>query len=326
MRLLLICLLTALLLSCHPTQNPTQTPGGEAKEPTISIPTKQKESSNTPVPSPTSSPTEISPLIITSAPYLLVESPAREYHPKWSNSGEILGFVSDGVEKTEIWFQSAEGSDKRLIDIPLDGDLAFVWSADDKSLLFDAYDETGFLSIFTTNLETIEPIQISEQGWGKGNPCWSPDNSQAAYVSETDIWILPMDGAAAYRLTTTNTDEWHPYWSPDGSKMIFTSDSTGNADLWVLDIATGETTQLTTNETYDDRGIWSPDGEFIIFVSDRSGSDDIWLYKVADGSEFQITDHPGIESMPSWHPDGKSIVFMAEFNGNWDIWGIDLFE
>ena len=255
---------------------------------------------------------------------VLVNSDAVEYHAQWSPDGQTLGYVAVMEDGPQIWFLPLDTGEAYPLELDLQGDFAFIWSSDGSKLVFDAYDSTDHLAIWTMDLPDGVPTLLTKEGKGKANPDWSPDDTKVIYTTLGDLWIHPIGSDTPEKLTTDPASDWHPKWSPDGSTILFSSDRSGNTDLWIIPVEGGEATQITTNEAYDDRGVWSPDGQFIAFLSDRSGNDDIWLYSMADGTETQITTDEGVDSMPAWHPDGKSIIFASELGGNMGIWSVDV--
>ena len=59
------------------------------------------------------------------------------------------------------------------------------------------------------------------------HPRWSPDGKWIAFESTRDgtsqIWLLPVDGGEAKKLTTLFTGASQPMWSPDGKALAFVS-------------------------------------------------------------------------------------------------------
>src|SRR5439155_8674766 len=56
-------------------------------------------------------------------------------------------------------------------------------------------------------------------------PRWSPDGQQLAFVSNrtglNQLWILPVEGGEARRLTDHPIGVGSPVWSPDGRQLAF---------------------------------------------------------------------------------------------------------
>lgn len=66
-----------------------------------------------------------------------------------------------------------------------------------------------------------------------------------AFVADDDIWLAPLSGGAAQRVTSLGAPCRTPFFSPDGSQLAFTSADGGTMDAYLLDIASGELTRLT---------------------------------------------------------------------------------
>src|SRR3954468_20695047 len=65
------------------------------------------------------------------------------------------------------------------------------------------------------------------------DPQVSPDGTQVVYVvteidratdkSDSDLWLVALDGGEPKRLTTSAGVDNHPRWSPDGKSIAFVS-------------------------------------------------------------------------------------------------------
>ncbi|MGD9344846.1 MAG: S9 family peptidase [Candidatus Aminicenantes bacterium] len=74
---------------------------------------------------------------------------------------------------------------------------------------------------------TMSPIQLTYGDRSDNSPLWSPDGSQIAFLREhkkrPQVWILPLKGGEAYRITDAEFGASNPKWSPDGQKILFAS-------------------------------------------------------------------------------------------------------
>ncbi len=71
------------------------------------------------------------------------------------------------------------------------------------------------------------PVQLTFGEKSDGQPQWSPDGKQIAFVrsdgERSQIWILPLSGGEAHTVTKAEHGAGSPRWSPDGKKILYTS-------------------------------------------------------------------------------------------------------
>lgn len=81
-------------------------------------------------------------------------------------------------------------------------------------------------NVWIINTTTSVATQVS-QGGRDSSPAWSPDGKTLAFTSGRDgisqIYLLPMAGGEAKKLTTLSTGADLFHWSPDGKSIAFTS-------------------------------------------------------------------------------------------------------
>ncbi len=197
------------------------------------------------------------------------------------------------------------------------------------------------------------------EGPSDHTPRLSPDGRTLAFLRPTgpdalvdQIWLLPMDGGEAKRLTEAPGGVSDLVWSPDGQRLAaivgdppvtedgprpivvdrwwFLSDDEGgfltheHRHLTLVDAATGELTPLVTGDTDEDLPAFSPDGARVAFVS-RRGPDpdredfDVYVVGVAPGSPIVAATQnptadcdPEFESRPAWSPDGRWLAVASQ--------------
>ncbi len=72
-----------------------------------------------------------------------------------------------------------------------------------------------------------EPTQLTFGDKNDGQPQWSPDGKQLAFVrtdgEKSQVWLLPLSGGEAHAITKSEYGAGRPRWSPDGNKILYTS-------------------------------------------------------------------------------------------------------
>ncbi|HMJ59920.1 MAG TPA: hypothetical protein VK467_12345, partial [Gemmatimonadales bacterium] len=173
-----------------------------------------------------------------------------------------------------------------------------------------SYDHTD--GIYLMNADGSEPsLLIRHSAVFDGQPAWSPDGGQIAFMSSVEIggfgpygriFVINVDGTGLRQLAEADGSESSldeaPSWSPDGTRIVFTR----NFMLHVIN-ADGTGLIALPNEDFAVGATWSPDGRHIAYMS-LDGSD--IRMRNADGSNpVTVTAGGG----PKWSPDSRRLVF-----------------
>lgn len=87
------------------------------------------------------------------------------------------------------------------------------------------------------------------------------------FVSEDDLWTVPVAGGTARRLTADLAAIKHPAVSPDGSWIAFTSDAEGDSEVYVMAAGGGPARRLTwLGDVTTTVSGFTPDGR-VVFTS-----------------------------------------------------------
>ncbi|APF16902.1 peptidase S9 prolyl oligopeptidase [Caldithrix abyssi DSM 13497] len=83
----------------------------------------------------------------------------------------------------------------------------------------------------------------------------SPDGKQIVFVatsynlhkgaSNSELYLMNMDGSKLRRLTFNPASDFSPRWSPDGQQILFVSTRKNGAQAWVISASGGEARRLT---------------------------------------------------------------------------------
>ncbi|MCF8232065.1 MAG: protease, partial [Bacteroidales bacterium] len=135
---------------------------------------------------------------------------------------------------------------------------------------------------------------------------------KVVFTAEEDLWIAPVDGGEARRLTIHDGEETTPKFSPDGSRIAFTAEYDGNKDVYVMNSKGGDITRLTYHPSYDEVLGWHPAQNKIMFRSTRQLESGIETQRI-----FMISPEGGFPkplklieaARGSFSADGQKIAF-----------------
>jgi len=148
---------------------------------------------------------------------------------------------------------------------------------------------------------------------------------RAAFSYAGDLWLAPITGGTATRLTAHLGVEVFPRFSPDGKTIAFTGQYDGDEQVYLVPTTGGIPRQLTfypaagplpprwgyDNVVYD----WTPDGTAVLFRSGASG------FAMSAAQLFTVSVDGGLPAplpMPEsgagdLSPDGKQVVYSPTF-------------
>lgn len=196
-------------------------------------------------------------------------------------------------------------------------------------------------------------------GEGGSGAAWSPDGKTIAFVDRragdkvSQIYLLPVDGGEARRLTTLGTAPADLVWSGDGKSIWFLASLPDDKDLakrkkmrddmfafeapgmrralWKVDMASGKAGKVITGD-FEVRGFdLSADGRVVLYrratsrlLDDQSASE-LWVH--GEGAEDRrLTDNDFQEMSSRLSPDGRTALFLANArDGHYGTFNANLF-
>jgi dipeptidyl aminopeptidase/acylaminoacyl peptidase len=192
--------------------------------------------------------------------------------------------------------------------------------------------------------------QLSFGEKGDSQPQFSPDGRFISFVSargnaeaKAQIYLMPIDGGEAWKLTDAKENVSSYSWAPDSAKIAFVANDPRSAEeeanikkrddervfegdfrfahAWVVDIATKQATRVTDGTAYTVQGApsWSPDAKRFVFGAGvtpmlRDNRRDVYIADVTSKRAEKISTNWGSDGQPRWSQDGATIAWVAEPN------------
>ena len=121
------------------------------------------------------------------------------------------------------------------------GNTSLAASPTDDTLVFNAYG-TGGSDLYLLRLTDLQVTRVAETPEYEVSPRFSPDGKQLVYAAGVPgdradhLFVRPVVGGPARRVTSADANDCYPRFSPDGSMIVFARDKTyvwgGLASNW----------------------------------------------------------------------------------------------
>ena len=201
------------------------------------------------------------------------------------------------------------------------------WGGKRKSHLFSAGIDGSSPKDLTPGNRDVPPFSLG----GSDDYAISPDSAEVAYVvnndenlalsTNSDIYVVPIAGGEAKRITTNPAADNSPAYSSDGKYLAFRSQQRPGyeSDRWrliVLDRLTGHNEALTENVDRNVTGFtWTPDAKKLFIVTEDRGRHNVQQIAVTGGGSRPIITGPTSLDDIQFTPDAKTIVY-TEMSGS----------
>lgn len=161
----------------------------------------------------------------------------------------------------------------------------------------------------------------------------NPNGKQIVFEILGDLYVMPITGGKAERITEGLQFDTHARYSPDGKTLTYISDESGSQNVWLMDTETKEKTQITKSKDENYQAVaWSADGDYLIASKGRRNLK-LFMYHKDGGGGAQLIDKPENMKMiePAAAPDNRFVWFSRRANAwnynaqlpQYSIWTFD---
>ncbi len=195
------------------------------------------------------------------------------------------------------------------------------------------YDQAETSDLYIQSLDGGWPNRLTfdrgmEPYWADDPPQWSPDGQWLAYTAEGHVWVIPVEGGKAKKISHFSPDGGSPRWMPDSERLLVIISGEDCYRILLTDREGSWPQPVTDGPGHDHSPQASPDGRYVVYVHqpmDDFNRSDIFLADLETGETRPLTGTPGRhDHRPQWSPDGKRVSFLSERPGFYELFVIDI--
>lgn len=159
----------------------------------------------------------------------------------------------------------------------------------------------------------------------EGAGSFSPDGQKIVYVredgSDSELWIMNVNGTNQTRITNNSIDDTSPEYSPNGSRFVYTAgpvDRTARfPEIYTINVDGTNRVWVTSNSLIELGPEYSPSGTKIVYEAGSPTTDyEIYTINPNGTSRLALTNTKTQDGAPTYSPDGKRIAYQNGEGGN----------
>jgi Tol biopolymer transport system component/predicted Ser/Thr protein kinase len=253
-------------------------------------------------------------------PLQLTKDPSADCYPAWFPDGSSLAFESDRGGETSIWKIGQLGGGATLL---MRNATDPAISPNGEKIAFSKPIEGTDLRIGVAPLDdpaNITMLTGDDDGvWSHRHPAWSPDGQTICYAAQHNLWLIPISGSRATRLTTEGKRDSNPVWSNDGNHVYFSSYRDGTLALWRVTVDGGALERLTMGTGHENNPSVSRDGARLVYATQATQRS--LFIKDLDSEKETKLEGLRDDCMAAVAPDRSMIVYASDRVGpENDLW------
>jgi dipeptidyl aminopeptidase/acylaminoacyl peptidase len=198
------------------------------------------------------------------------------------------------------------------------------WEGQRRSHLLVVPVSGGAAKDLTPGARDVPPFSLG----GSDDYAISPNGAEVCYAmnsdpvpaisTNSDLYVVPISGGAAHKITSNPGADSNPQYSPDGKYLAWRAQVRPGYEsdrwrLWVMERATGRVTDLTDNiDRWVTGFVWSPDSANLFFTTEDRGRQSIQFKSVKGGeARVALSGDNHLDEM-QFTPDGKTLVYTQQ--------------
>jgi dipeptidyl aminopeptidase/acylaminoacyl peptidase len=183
---------------------------------------------------------------------------------------------------------------------------------------FDLRENKNFTQLMLAEVATGKVRALTHGRHSDTRPAWSPDGRRLAFLSNrespTGLYVMPMSGGDAVRVTDREGSVSDFGWSPDSRRLAYTCQPLSAREKLERD---GRTAEIARAPQYkhvtrllhklDGAGWWN--GEYA----------HVWVVGASGGRARRLSSGRFDDSEPRWSPDGRLVSFVSNRSEGGDM-------
>jgi Tol biopolymer transport system component/DNA-binding winged helix-turn-helix (wHTH) protein len=250
------------------------------------------------------------------APFRLISGPLRFGGPSPGPDGKKL-FVVGEEARVELFRYdlNAKRFDPYLGGLsagPVD------FSPDGKSIAYVSYPD---MTLWCSQLDSSEKVQLTTSPVRAYEPRWSPDGSRIAFLDVQPalpwtIHVIDTEGGdSPMPIRAGDDSESDPTWTPDGKSIVFSKSAKagkGPRGIFRLDLDNGNLTRIPDSDQVCSPRL-SPDGRFISAL--KVGGKGLMLFDLKM-SQWSTLAEGELLAFNEWSRDGNYVYWRGTHEGS----------
>jgi dipeptidyl aminopeptidase/acylaminoacyl peptidase len=184
-----------------------------------------------------------------------------------SPDGRRLALTIGPGGRGQIWIYDLKGTGQP-VKLTVQGHNLFpIWSPDSKQIAFLSREGSqNRLLLLPVDGSSTQPEPLIKEEFVGVPTGWSPDGNYLLVIRQppAKMWLTAIRDRTLHQWLQTPFSEWGGRFSPDGHWVTYASDQTGTSEVWVRPFP-GPGAPVRISPDGGQKSLWSKDGKEIFY-------------------------------------------------------------